>query len=46
MDHRTAVKVILVTSVLRNFLDYGGGKEFVIKGYVDANFDTNPDESE
>ena len=21
-------------------------KEFVVKGYVDANFDTNPDDSE
>ena len=36
----------LVPSGLRNFLDYGGEKEFVVKGYVDANFDTNPDDSE
>ena len=36
----------LVTSGLKNFLDYGGEKEFVVKGYVDANFDTNPDDSE
>ena len=36
----------LVSSGLRNFLDYGGEKEFVVKGYVDANFDTNPDDSE
>ena len=28
------------------FLDYGGAKRFVIKGYVDASFDTNPDDSE
>ena len=28
------------------FLGYGGDKEFVVKGYVDANFDTDPDESE
>ena len=28
------------------FLDYGGDKEFVVKGYVDASFDTNPDDSE
>ncbi len=28
------------------FLDYGGDKRFVVKGYVDANFDTNPDDSE
>ena len=39
-------KLSLVTSGLRNFLDYGGEKEFVVKGYVDANFDTNPDDSE
>ena len=28
------------------FLDYGGDKRFVIKGYVDASFDTNPDNSQ
>ena len=40
-------RLSLVTSGLRNFLDYGGGiKEFVVKGYADANFDTNPDYSE
>ena len=27
------------------FLDYGSEKRFVVKGYVDANFDTNPDDS-
>ena len=27
------------------FLDYGSDKRFVIKGYVDANFDTDPDDS-
>ena len=27
------------------FLDYGGDKEFVVKSYVDASFDTNLDES-
>ena len=25
------------------FLGYGGDKEFVVKGYVDASFDTDPD---
>ena len=39
-------KLSLVTNGLRNFLDYGGEKEFVVKGCVDANFDTNPDDSE
>ena len=27
------------------FLDYGGDKRFVVKGYVDANFDTDADDS-
>ena len=27
------------------FLDYGGDKRFVIKGYVDARFNTNSDDS-
>ena len=28
------------------FLDYGGDKEFVVKSYVDASFDTDPDDSQ
>ena len=27
------------------FLVYGGDKELTVKGYVDASFDTDPDES-
>ena len=27
------------------FLDYGGDKEFIVKGYVDASFDVDPDDS-
>ena len=27
------------------FLNYGGDKRFVVKGYVHANFDTDPDDS-
>ena len=27
------------------FLDYGGYERFVVKGYVDASFDTDPDDS-
>ena len=27
------------------FLDYGGDKRFVVKGYIDASFDTDPDDS-
>ena len=26
------------------FLDYGGDKRFVVKGYVDASFDTDLDD--
>ena len=26
------------------FLGYGGDKKFVVKGYVDASFDTDPDD--
>ena len=28
------------------FLGYGGDKEFVVKGYVDASLETNSDDSE
>ena len=28
------------------FLDYGGDKEFVVKGYVDARFNTDSDDFE
>ena len=28
------------------FLGYGGDKEFIIKCYVDASLDTDPDDSE
>ena len=28
------------------FLDYGGDKEFGVKGYVDASFNTYPNDSE
>ena len=27
------------------FLDYGGDKRFIVKGYVDASFDTDLDDS-
>ena len=27
------------------FLGYGGDKKFVLKGNIDANFDTDPDDS-
>ena len=42
VDHWTAVKIILryLKSTKEMFLGYGGDKEFVVKGYVDASFDT------
>ena len=47
VDHWIAVKIILSNWKTKEiFLDYGGGKKFVVKGYVDASFDTNPDDSE
>ena len=42
-DHWTAVKIVLGVNK-DMFLNYGGDKEFGVKGYVDANFDTNPDD--
>ena len=45
VDHWTAVKIILQWNK-EIFLDYGGDKEFVVKSYVDASFDTNLDDSE
>ena len=48
VDHWTAVKNILkyLKMTKEMFLGYGGDKEFVVKGYDDASFDTNPDDSE
>ena len=47
VDHWTAVKNILkyLKRTKDMFLDYEGDKRFVVKGYVDASFDTNPDDS-
>ena len=39
VDHWTAVKIIL-SGIKDMFLDYGSDKRFVVKGYVDASFDT------
>src|SRR5215216_4957383 len=48
VDHWTAVKIILryLKRTKEIFLGYGGDKEFVVKSYVDASFDTNLDDSE
>ena len=47
VDHWTAVKNILkyLKRTKDMFLVYGGGEEFVVKGYIDASFDTDPDDS-
>ena len=47
MEHWTAVKNILkyLKRTKDMFLVYGGDQELVVKGYVDASFDTNPDDS-
>ena len=47
VDHRTVVKNILkyLKRTKDMFLIYGGDEELVINGYVDASFDTDPDDS-
>ena len=47
VDHRTMVKNILkyLKRTKDMFLIYGGEEDLVIKGYIDASFDTDPDDS-
>ena len=47
VDHWIAVENILKYPKRTKdmFLVYGGDKELTIKGYVDASFDTDPDDS-
>ena len=47
MEHWTAVKNILkyLKRTKDMFLIYGGDEELVVKGYVDASFDTDLDDS-
>ena len=45
VDHQISVKNC-PWSNKDMFLDYGGDKEFGVKGYADGNFETNPDYSE
>src|SRR3989337_531146 len=45
VDHWTAVKIIL-RELRKYFLDDGGDKEFIVKSYVDASFNTDSDDSE
>ena len=44
VDHWTAVKIIL-SGIRKYFSIMEVTKRFVVKGYVDASFDTDPDES-
>ena len=44
VDHWTAVKIIL-SGIRICFSIMEVTKRFVVKGYVDANFDTDPDDS-
>ena len=47
VDHWTVVKNILKYRKRTKdmFLVYGGDKELVVNGYIDASFDTDPDDS-
>ena len=47
VDHWKAVKNILkyLKRTKDMFLVYGGDKELIVNGYVDASFDTDPDDS-
>ena len=44
VDHWTAVKIIL-SGIRICFSIMEVTKRFIVKGYVDANFDTDPDDS-
>ena len=45
VHHQTTVKIVLGENK-DMFLDYGGDKEFGVKGYVDASLNTYPNDSE
>jgi hypothetical protein len=47
VEHWTAVKNILMylNRTKEMFLVYGGKEQLVVKGYVDASFNTDPDDS-
>ena len=44
VDHKTAVKIIL-SGIRKYFSIMEVTKRFVVKDYVDASFDTDPDDS-
>ena len=47
VDHLTAAKNIpkYLKRTKNMFLVYGGDKELVVNGYIDASFDADPDDS-
>ena len=47
VEHWTAVNNILkyVNGTKEMFLVYGGNQDLVVRGYVDASWDTDPDDS-
>ena len=47
VDHWTVAKIILkyLKRTKEMFLGYGGDEELVVNGYVDASYDTGPDDS-
>ena len=45
VDQQTTVKIVLGENK-DMFLNYGGAKEFGVKGYIDASFNTYPNDSE
>ena len=47
MEHLTTVKNILkyLKQTKDMFLVYGGAEELIVKGYIDASFDTDLDDS-
>ena len=42
---RSKLSLGTLTRTKEMFLGYGSDKEFVVKGYVDASFNTDPDDS-
>ena len=43
--HRSKLSVGALKRTKKMFVGYGGDKEFVVKGYVDASFDADRDDS-
>ena len=43
--HRSKLSLVTLKWTKEMFLGYGGDKEFIVKSYVDASFDTDLDDS-